>query len=109
MEEHGLVGMKEGTGGKSAKEAGSAVGKSSAKEGSVEKRKEERGKGGGGVKAVKEKEKKKEKRKTSTVSTGRRRREISVMNILIQMEEKQPRLLAKTQSNRRTGRPKPRR
>ena len=73
MEEHGLVGMKEGTGGKSAKEAGSAVGKSSAKEGSVEgveKRKEEGGKGGGGVKAVKEKEKKKEKRKTSTVSTG---------------------------------------
>eukprot|EP00731_Ephydatia_muelleri_P028352 Em0019g1225a len=73
MEEHGLVGMKEGTGGKSAKEARSAVGKSSAKERSVEgveKRKEEGGKGGGGVKTVKEKEKKKEKRKTSTVSTG---------------------------------------
>lgn len=65
MEERGLVGEKVGTRGTSAKEAKSGVGKSSAKERSVEgvvKRKEEEG---GGLKA--EKEKKKEKHKTNTV------------------------------------------
>ena len=74
MEERGLVGTKDGTSGKSAKEARGVVGKSSGKEGSVEgvgKRKEEGGKGGDGLKAGKEKEKRKEKYTTTIVSSGK--------------------------------------